>query len=78
MIGKPDYIPEDFTSWWEARINNTDMGRAAYVAVRVSPLNNALCPGGQIQIEYGWFVQESHADRFVRLLNDELMSGGAN
>jgi hypothetical protein len=67
MIGKPDYIPPDFASWWEVRINSSNMERSAYVVVRA--------PAGH---EYAWFVHESHADEFARLKNDVLLRGGAN
>ncbi len=70
MIGKPDYIPADFTSWWEVRINREDMNRPTYVVVR------AYDDG--VPLYAAWFVQKDDADAFARLKNDVLLAGGAN
>lgn len=66
MIGRPEYVPDDFTNWWEVRLSH-DPGNMTYEVVRA--------PYGH---RYALFVMESDADDFARAKNDVLIAGGAN
>ena len=66
MIGRPQYLPDDFTSWWEVRLSHDPDGMT-YEVVRA--------PAGH---RYARFVMEADADAFARAKNEVLMAGGAN
>lgn len=62
MIGRPTYIPQDWTNW--AEVSGYCTERGGYTVIRKDD--------GML---YGTFICESDADEFAKLKNDELFAG---